>query len=145
MDAPGSGTSQTLYPIAAISPAPLSFAHTSCAEIPLSTEATTAIRAEIPAQLEWLGAIEAALSDLRQRGVDDPALAEAATIAALLRTAIGAPAASAPTTALWLSLYSYVSIPFLKHFGSAVGADLGHATAHKIIEVLSNLSNYLKL
>ena len=65
MDVPGSGTSQTLHPIAAISPAPLSFAHTACAETSFSTEAAAAISAAIPAQLEWLGAIEAALSDLR--------------------------------------------------------------------------------
>jgi hypothetical protein len=33
----------------------------------------------------------------------------------------------------------------LQHLSSAVGNDLGHATAQKIIEVLASLLQYLKL
>ena len=49
---------------------------------------------------------------------------------------IESPAPGMPTAALWLSLYGCISIPFLKHFSSAIGNDLGHETAQKMIEVL---------
>lgn len=102
------------------------------------------IRASIKTQIEWLDAIEAALSELRH--LQNVALVEAAAVAAQLRTAITSSQPSGKSTkALWLCLYGCISVPFLEHYSSAVGSDLGHATALKIIQVLSSLSQHLNL
>ena len=88
--------------------------------------------------------IETALSDLARRGINDPALAEAGRLPNNSGTRSNR-RRQQTTTALWVSLYGCISIPFLQHFSSAVGNDLGHDTAQKIIEVLASLSQYLKL
>ena len=88
--------------------------------------------------------IETALRHLEHRGISDPALFKAAAVAEQLRDAIKSPA-KMTTAALWVGLYGCISMPFLKHFSSAIGDDLGHETAHKVIQVLSQLSQYLKL
>ncbi|HXC15747.1 MAG TPA: hypothetical protein VNV39_23280 [Stellaceae bacterium] len=112
----------------------------------IPSEELTAIRADVHIQLEWLDAIEAALRELRRRHIEDPALVEAAVIAEQLRAAISSPEALAKSPkALWACLYGCISAPFLLHFSSAVGDDLGHATAHKIVEILSILTRYLNL
>jgi hypothetical protein len=113
---------------------------------PNPSEDSATIRAPLPAQIEWLDTIEAALSELRRRNIADPNLAEAATIVSRLRAAISSrPEHITADKALWLCLFGCISEPFLKHFSSAIGDDLGHATAHRIIEVLSSLSQYLKI
>ena len=135
------------YPVISEIPLPAEITRAVRGANPLLSENTATLGAEtaIAIQTEWLGVIEAALSDLARRGIDDPILAEAGGVAEKLRVAIASPAPGQPTTALWLSLYACISIPFLQHFSSAVGNDLGHATAQKIIEVLASLLQYLKL
>ena len=112
-------------------------------QIPSEDSAT--IRAQLPVQIEWLDTIDAALCELRRRNIADPNLADVAIIVSRLRTAINSRQEHITTDkALWLGLFLCVS-ELLKHFSSAIGDDLGHATAHKIIEVLASLSQYLKV
>lgn len=137
---------ETLYPIIADSTTSTECSGAVLALDQIPSEDSATIRAQLPAQIEWLDTIEAALCELRRRNIEDPNLAEAATIVSRLRAAIGSRQEHITADkALWLGLFGCISEPFLKHFSSAVGDDLGHATAHKIIEVLSSLSQYLKL
>ncbi len=134
------------YPVIAENATATEFSGTVHALDQILSEDSGTLRAQLLAQLEWLDTIGAALDALRRRKIEDPDLAEAATIAARLRAAISSRHEHVTADkALWLSLFGCISEPFLKHFSSAVGDDLGHATAHKIIEVLSSLSQYLKV
>jgi hypothetical protein len=84
------------------------------------------------------------LGELR-RQLHDPALVEAAATAEQLRAEISSRQPRADIAKkLWLCLNASVSTPFFVYYSRAVGNDLGHATAHKIIEVLASLSNFLK-
>jgi hypothetical protein len=139
-------SNKALYPVIAESAASTEFSGVVRALDQIPSEDSATIRAQLPAQIEWLDTIEAALCELRRRNIKDPNLAEAATIVAWLRAAITSHQEHITADkALWLGLFGCISEPFLKHFSSAVGDDLGHATAHKIIEVLSSLSQYLKI
>ncbi len=143
---PEGGNRETVYPVVSDTLVPGESARAVCAGDPFLTENTAALRADMIAiQSEWLGVIETALRHLEHRGIHDPALFEAAAVAEQLRDMIKSPGAKMTTAAFWVSLYGCISIPFLKHFSSAIGDDLGHETAHKVIQVLSQLSQYLKL
>ncbi len=144
---PEEGNHETGYPLVSEMPVCAEITRAVRAANPLLSENTATLGAEIAVaiQSEWLGVIETALSHLEQRGFGDPILFEAAAVAEQLRDAIKSPAAKITIAALWLSLYGCISVPFLKHFSSAIGEDLGHETARKVIEVLSQLSQYLKL
>jgi hypothetical protein len=139
-------SNEALYPVIAESATTAEFSGAVRALDQIPSEDSATIRAQLPAQIEWLDTIEAALSELRRCNIADPNLAEAATIVSRLRAAISSRSEHITgDKALWLRLFGCVSEPFLKHFSSAIGDDLGHATAHKIIEVLSSLSQYLKI
>jgi hypothetical protein len=143
---PDEGGAETLFQVTADLAVATEAVGSVRGDEPLRSEELAAIGADAPIQLEWLDAIEMALSELRRRQVEDPALVEAATVAARLRAAIISPGAPVKSTrVLWLCLYGCISVPFLRHFSSAVGDDLGHETAHKIIEALSSLTHYLNL
>jgi hypothetical protein len=138
-------SNEALYPVIAETATATEFSGAVRAFDQIPSEDSATIRAHLPAQIEWLDTIDAALRELRRRKIEDPNLAEAATIVARLRAAISSRQEHITADkALWLCLFGCISEPFLKHFSSAVGDDLGHATAHKIIEVLSSLSQYLK-
>jgi hypothetical protein len=143
---PDEGGSETLHPVLADMGVATEFGGAVRTDVPIPDECIATIRASTQTQIEWLDAIEAALCELRRRQIQDSALVEAAAVATRLRAAITAPQSHGKSVKLlWLCLYGCISVPFLEHYSSAVGDDLGHATAHKIIEVLSNLSHYLKL
>jgi hypothetical protein len=97
-------------------------------------------------QLEWIDAVETALRQLSSRYPEDMVLIEALAAAARLRTVVSASGTSGKSAAtLWFCLYCCVSLPFLNHFSSAVGNDLGHAMAHQIVKVLSSMAHHLEL
>ena len=139
---PAAGRVSSLRPVVAATAVPVEASGLAGTSVRTAAENLGAVLSDAAMQLEWLDAIEAALDELRRRQVRDPALSEAATLAGQLRAAIVAPAAPS-TRALWLGLLATVSALFLRHFSAAVGDDLGHATAHKIIAVLASLSQYL--
>jgi hypothetical protein len=139
------GSVQPAYPVVAGLAVPIEFGVALHAGAPIDAEGLTTIRADTATQLAWLDAVEMALRELRHRHVYDPGFAAAADVALRLRAAIGSCEPPKSTRALWLCLYGCISVPFLQHFSSAIGKDLGHATAHEIIEVLSSLSHYLNL
>lgn len=139
-------SNEALYPVIAESATSTEFSGAVRALDQIPSEDSATIRAQLPVQIEWLDIIEAALCELRRRNITDPNLADAATIVSRLRTAINSCQEHITADkALWLGLFGCISEPFLKHFSSAIGDDLGHATAHKIIEVLASLSQYLKV
>lgn len=139
-------SNEALYPVIAESAAFTEFSGAVRALDQIPSEDSATIRAHLPAQIEWLDTIEAALCELRCRNIEDPNLVDAATIVLRLRAAISSHQEHITADkALWLGLFGCISEPFLKHFSSAIGNDLGHATAHKIIEVLASLSQYLKV
>jgi hypothetical protein len=112
---------------------------------PIVGEEVAGIRAEPVMNLAWLDAVETALRRLQDRNAEDPVLVEAVAVAARLRAALGASGASpkAPA-ALWMCLYCCISLPFLNHFSSAIGDELGHAMAHQIVKVLSDMAHHLE-
>ena len=114
------------------------------ADAPIGSERLTIVGADTATQIAWLDAIEAALGEVQEH-LQGRVLADARTTTSQLRAEITSPQPrSDMTRKLWLLLYASISTPFLAYYSSAVGNDLGHATAHKIIEVLSHLSHYLK-
>ncbi|MBV8736859.1 MAG: hypothetical protein JO007_06305 [Alphaproteobacteria bacterium] len=138
-------SNEALYPVIAESTTSTEFSGAVRALNQIPSEDSTTIRAQLPVQIEWLDTIEGALCELRRRNIADPNLAAAATIVSRLRTVISSRQEHITADkALWLGLFLCVS-ELLKHFSSAIGDDLGHATAHKIIEVLASLSQYLKV
>ena len=138
-------SNKVLYPVVANLGASTEFSMSVRALDQIPSENSATIRAQLPVQIEWLDTIEAALCELRRRDIEDPNLAEAATIVSRLRAAISSRQEHITADkALWLGLFLCVS-ELLKHFSSAIGDDLGHATAHKIMEVLASLSQYLKI
>jgi hypothetical protein len=142
---PDQDNGETLYPVVANIGASLEFGGTVGTDAPISSEHLAIIRADVPTQIGWLDAIEVALCEVR-RHLQDPALVEAAAMAKELRAEVtSARPHGAVAKQLWLCLYASISTPFLVYYSSTVGSDLGHATAHKIIEILSDLSHYLKL
>ena len=141
---PDEARSETLHLVVADTGASMEFGAVSLADATLPSEHLAMISADTPAQIAWLDAIEAALCEM-QRHLQDAALAEARTTADKLRAEITSPRPRSDVAKkLWLLLYASISTPFLAYYSSAMGNDLGHATAHKIIEVLSNVSHYLK-
>jgi hypothetical protein len=130
------------YPVVAATAVPAEASGLAGTRVWAAAESLGTVLSDAAVQLEWLDAIEAALAELRRRQVRDPALSKAARLAGQLRAAIASPAAPS-TRALWLGLLATVSALFLQHFSAAVGDDLGHATAHKIIAVLASLSQSL--
>jgi hypothetical protein len=139
-------SNEALYPVIAESATSTEFSGAVRALDKIPSEDSATIRAHLPVQIEWLDTIEEALGELRRRNITDPNLADVATIVSRLRAAINSRQEHITTDkALWLGLFGCISEPFLKHFSSAIGDDLGHATAHKIIEVLASLSQYLKV
>ena len=140
------GNAETAYPITVDAGVATEFVGSLRADQQSPTEEVAGIRMDVATQFEWLDAIEAALRELLCRRVGDASLAEAAAVAAQLRAALASPGVPTKTTvALWLCLYGYISLPFLKHFSSAIGDDLGHAVAHKVLEVLASMAHYLNL
>jgi hypothetical protein len=118
---------------------------TVAAGVPFSAEYATAIRTEPAIQLAWVDAVETALRQLSHSKPEDPVLADAAALTTRLRAAItGSSLSGKPPAALWLCLYCCISIPFLNHFSSAIGDDLGHAMAHQIVQVLSDVVHRLE-
>jgi hypothetical protein len=112
---------------------------------PLASEDVAAIRTEPAIDLAWLDAVETALRQLQHRNAEDPMLLEAVAVAERLRAALVAPGASHKSgAALWLCLYCCISLPFLNHFSSAIGDELGHAMAHQIVKVLSDMAHHLE-
>jgi hypothetical protein len=143
---PDEGRAETRFPVVANLGMATEFGGSIRADEPLRSEQLAVIGADTSTQLDWLDAIEMALSELRRRQVEDPGLSAAAAVAARLRAAIASSQAPANSTnVLWRYLYRCIVTQFLTHFSSAVGDDLGHETAHKIIEVLSSLARSLNL
>lgn len=109
---------------------------------PFRTEHVAGIQTEPVIQLAWVDVVETMLRQLQHRNPEDPVLVEAIAAAARLRKAISSPGTPEKSTAaLWLSLYCCITLPFLHHFSSAVGNDLGHALAHQIVKILSSITH----
>ncbi len=141
---PEEANSETLHRLVIDTGGSMEFGRELGADAPISSERLAIIGADTATQIAWLDAIEKALGEI-QGHVQDPALADARTTTSELRAEITSPQPRGDLTRkLWLLLYASISAPFLAYYSSAVGNDLGHATAHKIIEVLSHLSHYLK-
>jgi hypothetical protein len=131
--------------IASGSGVPAEYGATIGAGDPLSAEHGVAIRTEPAIQLAWVDAVETALRQLAHRNPDDRVLADAVALTTRLRAVItGSGPSDKPSAALWLCLYCCLSMPFLNHFSSAVGDDLGHAMAHQIVQVLSSVVHRLE-
>jgi hypothetical protein len=112
------------------------------AAAPVRTEHVADIRTEPVIQLDWVDMVETMLRQLQHRDPEDPVLVEAIAAAARLRVAINASGTPEKSTgALWLCLYFCITLPFLHHFSSAVGNDLGHAMAHQIVKILSSITH----
>ena len=95
---PEGGNRDAGYPVISEIPLPAEITRAVRAANPLLSENTETLGAEtaITIQTEWLGVIEAALSDLARRGINDPILAEAGAVAEKLRVAIASPAPGQP-------------------------------------------------
>jgi hypothetical protein len=104
---------------------------------PIQVEHPSAIRADIPTQIEFLATIATALRELRPYVTDTALLDKTAADADELQSELTPP----DVVNKWLLLLGAISLLFLKHFAATAGDDLGHAVANKIIQVLSQLLN----
>lgn len=134
------------FPVTAASEVPAECGGALGAGEPFSTEHGAAIRTEAAIQVDWVDMVETVLHQLQRHNPEDPVLVEAIAAAARLREVVSTPGTPEKSTAvLWLCLYCCITLPFLHHFSSAVGNDLGHAMAHEIVKVLSNMTHHLEL
>jgi hypothetical protein len=115
----------------------LEFGGTVDANTPVQTEHLSTIRADIPTQIEFLATIATALRELRPYVTDTALLDKTAADADKLQSELTSP----DVVNNWLLLLGAISLVFAKHFAATAGDDLGHAAAHKIIQVLSQLLN----
>lgn len=130
------------FAITAASGIPAECGAAFAAGAPFRTEHVAAIQTEPVIQLDWVDTVETMLHQLQHRNPEDPVLFEAIAAAARLREAVSAPGTPEKSTAaLWLCLYCCITLPFLHHFSSAVGNDLGHAMAHQIVKILSSIAH----
>lgn len=130
------------FPVAAASGFPTEYGAAISIGEPFCSEDIAGIETAPVIQLEWIDAVETALRQLSSRHPEDMVLIEAVAAAARLRTAVSASAISGKSAAtLWFCLYCCVSLPFLNHFSSAIGSDLGHAMAHQIVKLLSSMAH----
>jgi hypothetical protein len=106
----------------------------------MGIEFGSAVRADVPTQMEWADTIAVALRELRPHIQNTALLDEAEATTKELHTELASPQPRSDVLGrLWYLQVRKILIVFANAFAVRAGADMADQAVHKLMEILSKL------